>query len=183
VLRNPSNLGKGASITRGMLAARGRYRVFTDADLAYPPSEIIRILADLEGGADVAIACRVLPGSRYVMSPAFFQYLYTRHLMSRAFNLAVRVLLLRRLVDSQAGLKGFSAAAADMVFPRVTIPRFGFDVEALFIAQKHGLSVAETAVNFRYDEEPTTVSLARAGARMLSDLVRVRVNDWRGRYD
>ena len=46
-----------------MLAAEGAFRVFTDADLAYPPAEIGRILADLESGADVAIACRVLPES------------------------------------------------------------------------------------------------------------------------
>ena len=131
----------------------------------------------------MAIACRVLPDSRYVMSPAFFQYLYTRHLMSRAFNLAVRALLLRDVIDSQAGLKGFRAAAAETVFSRVTIPRFGFDVEALFIAQKHGLTVREMAVHFRYDEEPTTVKFARAGARMALDLARVRINDWRGRYD
>ncbi len=183
VIRNDRNEGKGASVRRGMLAARGRHRIFTDADLAYPPSEINKILRELERGTDVAIACRVLPESRYVMSPAFFQYLYTRHLMSRAFNLAVRALLLRDVIDSQAGLKGFSAAAAETVFPRVTIPRFGFDVEALFIAQKHGLAVREMAVNFRYDEEPTTVKFARAGARMIVDLARVRINDWRGRYD
>src|SRR5207249_3577212 len=58
VLRNERNMGKGATVARGMLEGRGRFRVFTDADLAYPPSEINRILRDLEAGADVAIACR-----------------------------------------------------------------------------------------------------------------------------
>ncbi len=70
LLRNDQNEGKGASVRRGMLAARGRYRVFTDADLAYPPAEVTKILRDLEAGADVAIACRVLPDSRYLMSPS-----------------------------------------------------------------------------------------------------------------
>ena len=183
LLRNEPNRGKGASVARGMLEGRGRYRVFIDADLAYPPDEVIRILRDLEAGADVAIACRVLPESRYVMSPTFFHYLYTRHVQSRVFNLLVRTILLRDVLDTQAGLKGFTAKAAEAVFPRLTIPRFGFDVEALFVAQKHGFTVRETAVHFRYDEEPTTVQLTRSAVTMATDLIRVRLNEWRGRYE
>jgi dolichyl-phosphate beta-glucosyltransferase len=182
VIRNDVNLGKGAGVAKGMLAADGEFRVFTDADLAYPPSEIGRILGDLEAGADVAIACRVMPESRYVMSPSFFHYLYTRHLMSRFFNFFVRLVLLRDVRDTQAGLKGFTARAARTVFPRLTIPRFGFDVEAIFIAQAHGLRVKETAVNFRYDDEPTTVNFAQSGFRMLTDLAHVRLNHMQGKY-
>jgi dolichyl-phosphate beta-glucosyltransferase len=106
LIRNERNLGKGTSVARGILAGRGRFRVFTDADLAYPPEEINKILRDLESGADMAIACRVLPESRYLMSPSFFHYLYTRHVMSRMFNLLTRALLLRdvliRRPDSRA---------------------------------------------------------------------------------
>ncbi len=183
LIRNEKNLGKGKSVGRGMLAGRGKFRIFTDADLAYPPSEVNKILHDLEMGADVAIACRVLQESRYEMSPSFFHYLYTRHVMSRGFNLLARAVLLRDVLDSQAGLKGFTAAATEAVFPRITIPRFGFDVEALFIAQKHGLLVKQTAVFFRYDEEPTTVKFAQSAFTMAAELIQVRINDWRGKYD
>ncbi|MBI1810157.1 MAG: glycosyltransferase [Gemmatimonadetes bacterium] len=183
VLRNERNSGKGVSVGRGMLAGRGAYRVFTDADLAYPPSEVNKILADLEGGSDVAIACRVLPESRYLMSPSFFHYLYTRHVMSRVFNAMARAVLLRDVLDTQAGLKGFTAKAAEVVFPRLTIPRFGFDVEALFVAQKHGFRVKQTAVFFRYDEEPTTVRFTQSAITMAGELLQVRLNDWRGKYD
>ena len=182
LLRNEENRGKGYAVTRGMRAAVGKYRVFTDADLAYPATEVGKILADLEGGADVAIACRVLAESRYLMSPSFFSYLYTRHVMSRVFNAMVRWTLIPRVLDTQAGLKGFTAHAAEIVFPRVTIPRFGFDVEALFIAKKHALSLAQTAVFFRYDEEPTTVRFVEDAIRMIRDLLHIRRNDWRGRY-
>jgi dolichyl-phosphate beta-glucosyltransferase len=183
LLRNERNGGKGVSVSRGMLAAHGTYRVFTDADLAYPPAEVNKILRDLEAGADVAIACRVLPESRYLMSPSFFHYLYTRHVMSRVFNALARAVLLRDVLDTQAGLKGFTARAAAIVFPRVTIPRFGFDVEALFIAQKHGFGVKQTAVSFRYDEEPTTVRFTQSAFTMAGELLQVRLNDWRGKYD
>ncbi|HEX6534727.1 MAG TPA: glycosyltransferase [Gemmatimonadaceae bacterium] len=183
LLRNDRNRGKGYSVARGMLEARGRHRVFTDADLAYPPSEVDRILADLDDGADVAVACRVLPASRYLMSPTFFSYLYTRHVMSRVYNAVVRWTLVPGVLDTQAGLKGFTARAADTVFRRVTVPGFGFDVEALFIARKHGFAIRQTAVNFRYDQEPTTVRFFQDAARMARDLARIRGNDWRRRYE
>src|SRR5207253_8470269 len=128
LVRNDANRGKGFSVARGMGVARGAYRVFTDADLAYPLAEIAKIVRDLETGSDVAIACRVLPESRYLMSPSFFHYLYTRHVMSRLFNRVVRLALLPGILDSQAGLKAFSARAAGLIFPRLTVAGFGFDV-------------------------------------------------------
>lgn len=182
LLRNEVNRGKGFSVTRGMLAARGRYRVFTDVDLAYPLDQVERIVAELQAGHDLAIACRVLPASRYLMSPSFFHYLYTRHLMSRAFNRVVQALLLPGILDTQAGLKGFTAEAAQLCFSRTTIPGFGFDIECLYIAQQHGLSIEQTAVNFRYDDEATTVRFARDSNRMLQDIWKVKRNAWRGQY-
>ena len=131
VLRNEQNRGKGFSVARGMLSATGALRVFTDADLAYPAEDIESIVDALEKGNDIALACRVLPESRYVMSPTFFPYLFTRHVMSRAYNAFVRRLLVRSVLDSQAGLKGFTRQAAELIFPRLTIPGFGFDVECL----------------------------------------------------
>jgi dolichyl-phosphate beta-glucosyltransferase len=183
VLRNAQNQGKGYSVTRGMLAARGRYRVFTDVDLAYPLDQVHRIVDELTNGSDVAIACRVLPESRYLMSPSFFHYLYTRHLMSRAFNRVVQTFLLPGILDTQAGLKGFTAEAAQLCFSRTTIPGFGFDIECLYVAQQHGLSIKQTAVRFRYDDEPTTVRFARDSRRMLRDIWQVRTNAWRGQYE
>lgn len=183
VIRNNDNRGKGYSVKRGMLGATGAVRVFADADLAYPPEDIDAIVDALEKGSDIAVACRVLPGSRYVMSPTFFPYLFTRHLMSRAYNALVRRLLVTAILDTQAGLKGFTREAAELIFPRLTIHRFGFDVECLYIAQRHGQRLVQVPVTFRYDDEPSTVRFARDGTRMLTDLFRIMVNARRGRYD
>jgi len=182
VLHNETNHGKGYSVARGMLAARGSYRVFTDADLAYPATEVARILGALSDGADVAVACRVLRESRYVMSPSFFSYLYTRHLASRSLNAVVRLFLVPDVLDTQAGLKGFTAPAAEAVFTRLTIPRFAFDVEALLIAHRQRLAVRQVAVNFRYLDEPTTVRFVKDGMTVARDLARIWLNDRRGRY-
>ncbi|HZD85255.1 MAG TPA: glycosyltransferase [Gemmatimonadaceae bacterium] len=182
VLRNEMNQGKGHSVARGMLHASGAYRIFVDSDLAYPSCQITKLLRALESGSEVAIACRVLPESRYVMSPTFFHYLYTRHLMSRVFNRLAQQVLLPGILDTQAGLKGFTAHAAQTIFSRQTLCGFGFDLECLFIARLHGLKIEQVPVDFYYTDEPSTISFARHGAEMLMDLVRVRRNGARGIY-
>jgi len=182
VLRNARNRGKGYTVSRGMRQARGEYRVFVDSDLAYPSCEISKLLLALKAGNDVAIACRVLPESRYVMSPTFFRYLYTRHLMSRLFNRLVQQTLLPGILDTQAGLKAFTARATQMIFSRQTLTGFGFDLECLFIARLHGLQIKEVPVDFYYSSEPSTISFVKHGTQMLMDLVRVRQNARRGLY-
>ena len=182
VLRNETNQGKGHAVARGMLHATGAYRIFVDSDMAYPSTQITKLLRVLEAGNDVAIACRVLPESRYVMSPTFFHYLYTRHLMSRLFNRLAQRVLLPGILDTQAGLKGFTAHAAQTVFTRQTLCGFGFDLECLFIARLHGLKIEQVPVDFYYSDEPSTISFARHGTEMLMDLIRVRRNGARGIY-
>ena len=182
LLTNDRKRGKGFAVARGMLASHGRYRVFTDADLAYPLAEVSEVVRHLESGSDVVVACRVLPESRYDISPSFFRYLYTRHLISRAFNGVVRHVLLDGIRDTQAGLKGFTARAADLLFRRQTVQGFGFDVELLCIARDHGLRVTQMAVHYRYDHEPSTLRFTRDAIGMLRDLGRIQWNRMRGRY-
>ncbi len=177
LLENDRNRGKGHSVRRGMLAAAGHHRVFTDADIAYPLDEVWNIATALSRGADVAIACRVLKESRYEMSAAYLKYLYTRHLMSRAFNRLARLALLPGVLDTQAGLKGYTAGAAREVFSRVSIAGFGFDLECLYVTRRLGLRIEQVPVHFRYDYEPSTVRFVRDAVTMATDLARIQ---WRG---
>ena len=183
LLRHP-NRGKGYSVARGLREATGRYRIFTDADLAYPVEEVLGVLQVLERDEDdVVIACRVLPESRYLMSPAFFHYLFTRHVMSRLLNMVVRLFLLPGILDTQAGLKGMTAEVARDIVPRLGIHGFAFDIELLVAARRRGYTIKQVPVNFRYDSEPTTVRFARDAFRMARDLLKIRWREWRGRYD
>ncbi len=176
------NHGKGYSVARGLAEASGAYRVFTDADLAYPVEEALEVLRALESGEEMVIACRVLPESRYLMSPAFFHYLFTRHVMSRILNFVVRLFLLPGILDTQAGLKGMTAEAARDIAPLLTVHGFAFDVELLVVARRRGWRIKQVPVYFRYDSEPTTVRFARDAFRMARDLVRIRWRDLTGRY-
>ncbi|MEO8605632.1 MAG: glycosyltransferase, partial [bacterium] len=175
LLRSADNQGKGAAIVHGVREARGERIVFLDADLAYPPGEIATICDALDAGADVAIASRVHRDSRYVIRPSFFRYLYTRHVAGRVFNWLVRLTLLPGLSDTQAGLKGFRAAAARRVFAEPLPHGFSFDLGVLFRARQLSLAVREVGVCYRYDSEPSTVRFALDTLAVLRDLLSLRV--------
>lgn len=182
LISNGVNRGKGHAVRAGVLQSTGERVIFTDADLAYPLTEIDKIVQALDAGADLAIADRTSPHSLYHMSPAFFSYLYTRHLLSRMFNLIVRGWLGIEVRDCQAGLKGFRRAAADLIFPRQRLEGFAFDVELLYIARRFQLDVRQIPVEFRYFSEPSTVDFMRDSIGALRDLARVRLNGAAGRY-
>jgi glycosyltransferase involved in cell wall biosynthesis/4-amino-4-deoxy-L-arabinose transferase-like glycosyltransferase len=175
LIQSPANEGKGAAVKRGMAVARGDYRVFLDADLAYSPHAITEVRSKLADGADVVIGSRVHPESIYQVKPPFFRYLYTRHVAGRVFNWVVRLLLLPGIYDSQAGLKGFTASAADIIFGGWLPDRFSFDLGVLSRARHEHLSIAQIPVEYRYDSEPTTVRFMSDTVSALYDLAVVRL--------
>ncbi len=181
-VRFTGNRGKGFATRAGLGLAHGEYAIFTDCDLAYPIENAGRILARLQSGIDTAIACRVLPESTYLISPSFFSYLYTRHLMGRFFNLLCRAIAVPRLLDTQAGLKGFRSAVVRPLLGRLVMDGFSFDVELLRGLIDRKAAIVEVPVSFRYDSEPSTVRFILDSALMIRDLIWIRFNSLRGRY-
>ena len=107
------NRGKGYAVRRGLEAARGAWRLFTDVDLAYSLEDVRRVAAALRAGAAAAIASRTHPDSRMTLPVALQGYAYRRHLQSLVFSSLVRWLLPLRQRDTQAGLKGMTAQVAE----------------------------------------------------------------------
>ncbi len=175
VLRNETNRGKGYAVRRGMLAARGARRLMTDADLSTPIEELDRLCARMDDGHDVVIGSRALPGARIEVRQPWY-----RESMGRLFNLFVRALVVPGVTDTQCGFKLFSAAAARDVFSSARLDGFSFDVEVLFLARRKGYRIAEVPVVWRNDAA-SRVSLVR-GFLAFPDLLRIRANDWTGRY-
>ena len=176
LIASASNRGKGAAVRQGMLHAHGRYMVFVDADLPVTVSDIRRLVQRVDEGADVAIASRALREATVTVAAP------PRRIASRAFNLAVRALFGLRFGDTQCGVKAFRREAAQAIFSRMQIDGFAFDVEALVIAQRLGLSVAELPVTCA-NAGLSTVRIARHASSVLSDLWRIRANRGRGRYE
>jgi dolichyl-phosphate beta-glucosyltransferase len=179
VLSYVPNRGKGYAVRAGLAAAHGQWRLFTDVDLAYGFEDVVRVVAALRAGADVAIASRLHRDSLLVVHPALQGYAYRRHLQSLVFSALVHWLLPLTQGDTQAGLKGFTASAAQQILPSLTCNGFGFDCELLTACVCHGLTVAEVPVSVRYEDAASTTSL-RAMAGMLRELWKIRRSWQRG---
>lgn len=177
VLHSSENRGKGYSVRQGMLAARGRYVLFSDVDLSTPIEEAERLVAALEAGANVAIGSRSMPGADVrVRQPVW------RESMGRIFNWFVQRLALPGIIDSQCGFKCFRADAARRIFQRQRIDGFAFDVEVLFLARRLGYRIAEVPVTW-IDDPRSSVHPIRDSAHMLLDLARIRWLHFQGRYE
>jgi len=168
VIRSGRNQGKGAAVRKGMLVARGDWRLFADADGATPITELKRLEAALAAGADVAI------GSRGLLDASVsLQTRPHRVMAGRLFNWIVGRTGLSGIHDSQCGFKAFTAAAANTLFPQMTIEGFGFDVELLLRARRTGFKVVELAVNWA-DQPGSKSSVLRDGPQMMWQILRAR---------
>jgi dolichyl-phosphate beta-glucosyltransferase len=177
VLSYQPNRGKGYAVRQGLLAARGQWRLFTDVDLAYGFEDVVRLARALQAGAAVAIGSRHHADSRLVVPPTLAGYAYRRHLQGRLFSLLTRGLLPVTQQDTQAGLKGMTAAVARAVLPHLACNGFGFDCELLTACARLGVPVAEVPVTVRYEDAASTTGL-RTMLGMVSDLWRIR-RRWR----
>jgi dolichyl-phosphate beta-glucosyltransferase len=175
VIANQANRGKGYSVRHGMLEARGRIVLFTDADLSAPIHEADKLLAAL-ADHDVAIGSRALDRSLISVHQSVF-----REYAGIIFNLIVRVILRLPFVDTQCGFKAFRRERCRVIFQQQRIERFGFDPELLYLARHHGLSAVEIPV--RWAHSPATkVSMWRDSIQMFLDVFLIRWNALTGRY-
>jgi hypothetical protein len=173
----PVNRGKGAAVRAGMQRARGRVRAFTDADLAYDPAHLVRLLDAIEAGSDIAIGNR-----RHRKSREHGELSALRRIGSVGFNLLTRPLLVVGYADTQAGIKAFRADAAERIFDVARLDGFAFDVEVLHLSERYGYYVVEVPVEVRNGERSTVKMLPEAG-RVVRDVLRMRRWAGMGLYD
>jgi dolichyl-phosphate beta-glucosyltransferase len=168
--------GKGLAVRTGVLAAEGEVVLFADADLSWSVEDLARFAAMVDAQrAPVVIGSREGFGARRVGEPVY------RHFMGRVFNRVVQALAVPGIEDSQCGFKAFSRSAAQAIFSRQRIDGFGFDVEVLSLARRLGLGVTVVPLHWEHKEN-SRVEPVRDTLLMLSDVVRVRLNGWRGLY-
>jgi len=168
--------GKGSAVRGGMLAATGSTVAFCDADLAYAPDQVLRVLEAIEAGADVAA------GSRYHDDAvALVRAGRLREVTGRAFSMLTDLTVLGSRHDTQCGLKAFSHDAARAVFSRARIDGFAFDVEVFALVNRLDLKVVDVPVQLT-NSTRSSVRVVRDAAVMLRDVGRVRWGLARGAY-
>ncbi len=161
------NMGKGYAIKTGFAHARGEYVVFMDSDADIDPTQISRYVKALKSG-DIAIASKWHPKSR-VKVPLM------RKLLSRGFNVLVRLLTGIRLKDTQTGLKAVRRKALEAVFSRMAVKRYAFDVELLTLANIKNLKVVELPVKVQMNSSFSVREIWRMFLDLLGITYRLRV--------
>jgi len=177
MVENPGNRGKGYSVRNGMLHAQGDVLLFTDADLSSPIYEADKLFAAIRDGADVAIGSRWLRAELQTERQPWHRQLY-----GRLFNLALRIVLGLKYRDTQCGFKAFTRAAAQTIFTRQRVERWGFDPELLFLSDKFKLRTTEVPVEWAHDHR-SKISPLRDGLKMGVEMLSVRWNDIQGLYE
>jgi dolichyl-phosphate beta-glucosyltransferase len=170
--------GKGYAVKQGIAHANGDYICYLDSDLAYSLEYLELLVAELQH-VDIVIGCRSFD-SRNAEGMNL-----SRKIAGRLFNSASRRLLNLPYRDMQAGLKGFKRDSARALFFKQTMTGFSFDVELIYLAMKYGYSIKEISavVSDEHQRKSSKVNLLSDSFNMLIDLLEIKVNDRRGKYE
>jgi len=169
------NHGKGASVRRGMIEARGAFRLFMDADNSTTIDQIAALWPWFEQGYDITIGSRRAPGAHVEVHQAWY-----KELAGRFGNHLIRALAVPGIEDTQAGFKMFTGRAAAAVFPRQTVDRWGSDVEVLAIARLLGFRIREVPIV--WVNAPGSKVKMSSYLQVLHEVWRIRRNLKSGRY-
>ncbi len=174
--------GKAITVMTGLLAARGEIAVFTDMDQATPISEIEKLLPKFNLGVDIVI------GSRHGRKGAPL----IRKLMAWGFATFRNLILGLAFTDTQCGFKAFNIKSREAIFPKLlekwqkhkttgAAVNAGFDVETLYFAKKLGFKITEVEVDWHH-VGTERVQMVRDSIDAIQDILRIKLDDFRGRY-
>jgi dolichyl-phosphate beta-glucosyltransferase len=178
VIKYDENRGKGFAVKTGLLAAKAGVALFSDADLSTPIEEMTRLVEPITNGEfDVTFGSRALDRTLIGTHQP-----WRREQGGRVINLMIRMLSGLDFADTQCGFKAFNMDKFRPLLDMMTIDRFGFDVEFLYVAKHNGLRLAEIPVRWN-DVAGSKVSAIRDTRRMVSELLQIRRNSRKGKYD
>jgi dolichyl-phosphate beta-glucosyltransferase len=170
------NRGKGFAIKSGVKEAKGDYILFMDVDLSTPLDQFKKFEPYLKE-FDLVIGTRKDDSAHLIKRQPKL-----RESLGKVFTYLSQKSLNVNVSDFTCGFKCFSKRAAKEIFPIMTIERWGFDSEILFIAKKKGLSVKEVSVVWKNDPQ-TKVKFPQDIINSLKELYLIRMNDLQGVYN
>ncbi len=173
IVTYPDNKGKGYAVRQGVLASRGDYVAFSDADLSAPIEQLPKLFEAIEKGYEVAVGSRAVKGSVLLARQPTY-----RELGGKALNLIIQALAVPGIKDTQCGFKLFTGQAARDIFPKCFINHWGFDVEVLYLARRLGYKVAEIPVTWSSAHD-TRLRPLRDGPEVVKDIIRIRLHKYR----
>lgn len=175
LLQYGANRGKGYAVRYGMTRVAGEFRLFMDADNSTTIDHFEQFKNIFPLGFDVVIGSRDVAGAQIAVHQAWL-----KEKLGDLGNLWIQFWAVPGISDTQAGFKVFKGAVAAEVFPRLTIDRWGFDVEALAVTRYLGFKISEQPI--RWANDPNSKVSTKAYFDVLREVVQVRLNFWRGTY-
>lgn len=176
ILTHAQNRGKGHAVRIGMLAAKGQYVLFTDADLSTPPMELDPFWQWLDAGYDVVIGSRKMAGANVERHQPRW-----RESLGKVFTWLTNRIATKGISDVTCGFKCFSHNAAQTLFGLSVLDDWSFDAEIIFLAQQKGYRIKQVPVSW-HDEPGTKVRLWKDAVTSLLGLLRIRLNAMQGKY-
>jgi len=164
---NTENMGKGYSVKIGMLNAKYRNVLFTDADASTPIHDIMKLLKYYKTH-DVIIGSREMKDSDVRIKQNIF-----RKFIGRIFSFLTQIILGIRQKDTQCGFKFFKKKVLDKILKEQTINRFAFDIELLYLAKKYYFPIKEVGVQWMNGEK-STVNPIKDSIQMFLHLIHIR---------
>ncbi|MDO8496478.1 MAG: glycosyltransferase family 2 protein [bacterium] len=177
LIDNKENHGKGYVVRQGMLEAKGEFRLFTDADNSTSIDHLDKFIPYLSQGYSAIIGSIGISGHKVASGsePAW------RRILGKLGNLFIQIMAVPGIQDTQRGFKLFTADAVGKIFPKLTITKWGFDIEVLALARKFGYKIKEVPVDWKND--PNSKVGLKAYLQVLLETVRIRWNLMTGRYN
>jgi dolichyl-phosphate beta-glucosyltransferase len=174
-----TNRGKGYRVRQGMLEAKGKFRLFTDADNSTSIDHFFKMIPHLEGAEgkkyDIVIGSRDIKGSKLIPPQPWY-----RRILGNIGNLIIQTVLLPGIWDTQCGFKCFSEESAEKIFPLMKINRWAIDIEALALGKKMGYKIKEVPITWVNDTRSRVKGSAYIG--VLRDVFKIRFWLWTNRY-
>ncbi|MEK7086813.1 MAG: dolichyl-phosphate beta-glucosyltransferase [Patescibacteria group bacterium] len=176
LIKNLENHGKGYVVRQGMLTAKGERRLFTDADNSTSIEQIENFLPYFEKGYEIVIGSIEIKGAKIVENAQWY-----RRALGHYSKLLIRVVAgLWSIHDTQRGFKCFTSKAAEDVFSKTKIDRWGFDIEVLALAKRIGYKIKEIPVHWENPGE-SKVNL-KSYFQVLAELFKIRFWLWFNSY-
>jgi len=174
-------LGLGSAYWDGFIdGLRRGYQVLVemDGDLSHDPAALPRLLRAVDGGADLAV------GSRYIPGGSIPHWSVCRRALSRWGNRYARWVLNLPVADATSGFRAYHAdIVAKLDLPSIQSDGYGFQIEMAYRVARVGGGIVEVPIEFVDRERGTSKMSARIIVEALLLVTWWGVRDrprWRG---
>lgn len=164
--------GKGFAVKHGMLVARGKICLFSDADNSTAPENFDKMIPFFEKGHDIVISSRDpkdAPGAARDIEEPWY-----REILGNAGNILIQIFGVWGIWDTQNGFKAFTSSAAKSIFSKSLMYGWSFDIEALALAKRIGYKIAIIPIRWKFEAD-SKVTLG-AYISVFLDVFKIRWN-------